>query len=80
MIRPLCGQARSTLNGLRSLAGNFQEHRLQLLEARGEIGKDLRRNLSLASLGPENACDGQILPGYVFRQCPSAPHATPARM
>jgi hypothetical protein len=38
---------------------------LKLLETRREIGKDLRRNLSLAPLGPEDACDGQELLGFV---------------
>ena len=59
LVRPSTFQ----VDGPRSVAGNFQEHRLELLEARGEIGKDLRRNLSFAPLGPENACDGQELPG-----------------
>src|SRR5208337_620248 len=60
-------------NGLRSLAGNFQERGLKLLETRGEIRKDLRRNFSFAPLGPENACDGQELPGCVLCQCLSRP-------
>ena len=63
------GPSTFQVDRLRSLAGNLQERRWELLETPWEIGKDFRRNLSFAPLRPENARDGQKSPASVLRQC-----------